>query len=315
MIDVLKIAKTVFRIERESLENLENKLDNNFVLSVDAIFNTKGKVVVIGMGKSGIIGRKISATFSSTGTPSIFLHPAEAYHGDLGVIEHHDIVILISYSGETDEIIRLLSFLEWNKNITIGISGNHNSTLAKYCNFHLFVGVEREACPLQLAPTSSTTVSLVMGDALAVALMKLRNFKAENFAVFHPGGSLGRKLLTYASDLMQKDNLPIINIETSIDEVIHTISSGKLGLAVIINNEQIWGIITDGDIRRTMEQHKSNFFNLKAKDIATRNPKIITPDLKIIEAEKLFHESKINSLLVGINKKLLGVLQIYQIKP
>lgn len=311
MIDVIKIAQDVFKTERESLETLENKLDDNFVNSVVAIANSNGKVVIVGMGKSGLIGRKISATLSSTGTPSIFLHPAEAYHGDLGVIEKRDIIILISYSGETDEIIKLLPFFEWNKNITIGISGNPKSTLAKYCKYHLYVGVEREACPLQLAPTSSTTATLVMGDALSVALMELRGFQAENFARFHPGGSLGKRLLTRVGDLMRRDKLPILKIETEIDEVIHTISRGKLGLAIIIENEEIWGIITDGDIRRAMENHRDNFFNLKAKDIATREPKIISPDLKIIEAEQIFKEYKINSLIVANDKKLVGVLQIY----
>ena len=313
MIDILNIAKDVFKIEREQIEIIENELDENFILSVQAMNNTNGKVVIIGMGKSGLIGRKISATLSSTGTASIFLHPAEAYHGDLGAIEKkRDIALLISYSGETDEVIKLLPFLEWNENIIISMTGNKNSTLARYSKYHLFIGVKQEACPLQLAPTSSTTVSLIMGDALAVALMKLKNFQAENFARFHPGGSLGRRLITKVGDLMRKDNLPIIKIDSPIDEVIHVISQGKLGLAVILDTENnIFGIITDGDIRRAMENHRESFFNLKAENIATRQPKIISADTKIIEAENIFNKSKINSLLVGQDKKLVGILQIY----
>jgi len=312
--NIKNIAQKVFDIEAKEIKNLSNLLDDNFTKAIYSILNSKGKVIISGMGKSGIIGKKISATLASTGTPSFFLHPAEAYHGDLGMIESSDIVVLISNSGETDEILKLIPFLKSQKNIIISMSGNPNSTLAQNTNFNLNIYVEKEACPLQLAPTSSTTATLVMGDAIAITLMKLRDFKDENFAKFHPGGSLGRRLITTVETLMKKDNLPICSPKTSIKDIIHKITDGKCGLVVVIKNKTINGIITDGDIRRAMEQKESKFFNLKAKNIMSRNPQTIYKNEKLIEADKIMKKYKINSLIV-VNKsnKLIGIIQMYDL--
>ena len=312
--NIENIAQKVFDIEAKEIKNLSNLLDDNFTKAIYSILNSKGKVIISGMGKSGIIGKKISATLASTGTPSFFLHPAEAYHGDLGMIESSDIVVLISNSGETDEILKLIPFLKSQKNIIISMSGNPNSTLAQNTNFNLNIYVEKEACPLQLAPTSSTTATLVMGDAIAITLMKLRDFKDENFAKFHPGGSLGRRLITTVETLMKKDNLPICSPKTSIKDIIHKITDGKCGLVVVIKNKTINGIITDGDIRRAMEQKESKFFNLKAKNIMSRNPQTIYKNEKLIEADKIMKKYKINSLIV-VNKsnKLIGIIQMYDL--
>ena len=273
--DIKKLAQEVFEIESKEIANLSKRLTDDFEKAINAILQSSGKLIVSGMGKSGIIGKKIAATLASTGTPSFFLHPGEAYHGDLGMIEENDIVLLISNSGETDEVLKLIPFLKYQKNCTISMSGNDDSTLAKNTNYHLNIAVDKEACPLFLAPTSSTTATLVMGDALAVTLMKLRDFKEENFAKFHPGGSLGRRLLTTVGDVMKKKNLPIISSQATIKEVIQKISEGKLGLVVIIDNNKIIGIITDGDIRRTMESREKDFFNLKAEDLMSIHPKLI----------------------------------------
>ncbi len=312
--DIKKIAQEVFAIEAEEIANLSTLLTDDFEKAITAVFNTTGKFIISGMGKSGIIGKKIAATLASTGTPSFFLHPGEAYHGDLGMIEKDDIVLLISNSGETDEVLKLIPFLKNQGNITISMSGNPHSTLAQNTNYHLNVAVEHEACPLQLAPTSSTTATLVMGDAIAVALMKLRDFKDEHFAKFHPGGSLGRRLLTKIENVMKKDNLPIITENTNVKEIIHTITNGKCGLVVIIEDDKIEGIITDGDIRRVMEEQEERFFNLTAKDIMSNSPKQINQDEKLVVASEIMSSYKINSLLVVDNKnKLVGIVQMYDL--
>ena len=311
--NILEIAKEVFKIEANEIANLSNLLTIDFKESVEAIFNSKGKLIVSGMGKSGLIGKKIAATMASTGTPSFFLHPAEAYHGDLGMIEKSDIVLLISNSGETDEILRLIPFLKSQKNIIIGMSGDINSTLAKNSKYHLNIKIDKEACPLQLAPTSSTTATLVMGDALAIALMKIRGFRDSDFAHFHPGGSLGRRLLTKVEDVMKSKNLPICSRDSSIKDIIAIVSGYKLGLVVVMEEDNIIGIITDGDIRRAMESMEEEFFSLKARDLMTLNPKSINPASKLLEAQKMMEKYKVNSLLVSINHKLIGIVQIYDL--
>ena len=312
--DIKKLAQEVFEIESKEIANLSKRLTDDFEKGINAILQSSGKLIVSGMGKSGIIGKKIAATLASTGTPSFFLHPGEAYHGDLGMIEENDIVLLISNSGETDEVLKLIPFLKHQKNCTISMSGNDDSTLAKNTNYHLNIAVDKEACPLFLAPTSSTTATLVMGDALAVTLMKLRDFKEENFAKFHPGGSLGRRLLTTVGDVMKKKNLPIISSQATIKEVIQTISEGKLGLVVIIDNNKIIGIITDGDIRRTMESREKDFFNLKAEDLMSNHPKLIYQTDKLISASNIMSQHKINSLLVvNESNDLVGVVQVYDL--
>ena len=312
--DIKKLAQEVFEIESKEVANLSKRLTDDFEKAINAILQSSGKLIVSGMGKSGIIGKKIAATLASTGTPSFFLHPGEAYHGDLGMIEENDIVLLISNSGETDEVLKLIPFLKYQKNCTISMSGNDDSTLAKNTNYHLNIAVDKEACPLFLAPTSSTTATLVMGDALAVTLMKLRDFKEENFAKFHPGGSLGRRLLTTVGDVMKKKNLPIISSQATIKEVIQRISEGKLGLVVIIDNNKIMGIITDGDIRRTMESREKDFFNLKAEDLMSNHPKLIYESDKLISASNIMSQHKINSLLVvNESNDLVGVVQVYDL--
>ena len=312
--DIKKLAQEVFEIESKEIANLSKRLTDDFEKAINAILQSSGKLIVSGMGKSGIVGKKIAATLASTGTPSFFLHPGEAYHGDLGMIEENDIVLLISNSGETDEVLKLIPFLKHQKNCTISMSNNDDSTLAKNTNYHLNIAVDKEACPLFLAPTSSTTSTLVMGDALAVTLMKLRDFKEENFAKFHPGGSLGRRLLTTVGDVMKKKNLPIISSQAAIKEVIQKISKGKLGLVVIIDNNKIIGIITDGDIRRTMESREKDFFNLKAEDLMSIHPKLIYDTDKLISASNIMSQYKINSLLVvNESNDLVGVVQVYDL--
>ena len=312
--DIKKLAQEVFEIEAKEIANLSSRLTADFENAIHAILQSSGKLIVSGMGKSGIIGKKIAATLASTGTPSFFLHPGEAYHGDLGMIEENDIVLLISNSGETDEVLKLIPFLKHQKNCTISMSNNDDSTLAKNTNYHLNIAVDKEACPLFLAPTSSTTATLVMGDALAVTLMKLRDFKEENFAKFHPGGSLGRRLLTTVGDVMKKKNLPIISSQAAIKEVIQRISEGKLGLVVIIDNNKIIGIITDGDIRRTMESREKDFFSLKAEDLMSIHPKLIYDTDKLISASNIMSQHKINSLLVvNESNDLVGVVQVYDL--
>jgi arabinose-5-phosphate isomerase len=306
-------AKEVFEIESQAIRNLALNLDNNFEQAVESILSLKGKLIVSGMGKSGIIGSKIAATLASTGTPSFFLHPAEAYHGDLGMIEKDDMVLLISNSGETDEVLKLIPFLKEQGNITLSMSANPNSTLAKNTHYYLNISVEEEACPLQLAPTSSTTATLAMGDALAVVVMEKRGFKDTDFALFHPGGSLGRRLLTKVENVMKSDNLPLVNEESAITEVIEKISSARLGLVVVMHQDAIQGIITDGDIRRAMETSQEQFFQLCAIDLMTKNPKCIASKEKLAVAQQRMTDEKVNSLLVVENDVLVGIVQIYDI--
>ena len=306
------IAKRVFDIEIESLQQVAGLLDYTFTAVVQAILVNKGKVIVIGIGKSGLIGKKIAATFSSTGTPSFFLHPGDAFHGDLGIVGEKDPVILISYSGETDEVLKVIPFLKWNKNLIISLTGNPNSTIAKNSDHHLNINITREACPLALAPTSSTTAALVMGDALAIALMETRQFQEEDFARFHPGGSLGRKLLTRVKDLMRVDNLPFSNSDASFTDILLRMSEGRLGMVIIGNKEKVEGVITDGDLRRALLRNPDTS-TLTVADMMTDNPIIVDADEYVSQAEQLMMEKKITNVLVGSvnNRNLVGVYQIY----
>jgi arabinose-5-phosphate isomerase len=306
------IAKRVFDIEIESLQHVAGLIDNEFTGVVNAILKSTGKLVVIGIGKSGLIGKKIAATLASTGTPSFFLHPGEAFHGDLGMVSPNDIVLLISYSGETDEVLKIIPYLKWNKNVMIGITGNPASTVAKNCGYHLNIKVEREACPLELAPTSSTTAALVMGDALAIALMESRNFQQHDFARFHPGGSLGRKLLVKVKDLMRTDKLPFINEDASFMDLLLRMSEGRLGMVMVGNASGIKGIVTDGDLRRALLKHPDTT-TLTITEIMTVNPVIIDGDEFAGYAEQLMLEKKITTLLIGsvTDKSITGVYQIY----
>ncbi|MES2375722.1 MAG: KpsF/GutQ family sugar-phosphate isomerase [Bacteroidota bacterium] len=304
------IAKRVFEVEIESLQHVAGLLDDSFTGVVEAILGCKGKVIVIGIGKSGLIGKKIAATFSSTGTPSFFLHPGDAFHGDLGIIGANDAVILISYSGETDEVLKVIPFLKWNKSLIISITGNPISTIAKNSDHHLNINITREACPLALAPTSSTTAALVMGDALAIALMESRKFQEEDFARFHPGGSLGRKLLTRIKDLMRTDNLPFIQTNASFTDVLLSMSEGKLGMVIVGSKDKVEGIITDGDLRRALLRNQ-DIAKLSVKDMMTANPIIIDGDEFVSQVEILMMEKKITNVLVGKKRKIVGVYQIY----
>lgn len=313
--EILDLARRTLRTEAEALERMADMLDGNFVAVVNSILESRGKVIVTGMGKSGLVGRKIAATLASTGTPSFFLHPGEAFHGDLGMISADDVILALSYSGETDEVLKIVPFIHSNGNLLISMTGNPESTLAKNSALHLDIGVRQEACILHLAPTTSTTAQIAMGDALAVALMKARNFTSMDFARLHPGGSLGRRLLMTVGNVMRSHDLPIVGPDCGATEMIHTVCRGGLGLIVIIENDRIEGIVTDGDIRRAMESRQSEFFNIKAIDIATRSPKTINVGAKLIEAEKKMTRYKVNSLLaVDDEGKLKGVIQIYDIK-
>jgi arabinose-5-phosphate isomerase len=304
------IAKRVFEVEIESLQHVAGLIDDSFTTVVNAILNNTGKIIVIGVGKSGLIGKKIAATFSSTGTPSLFLHPGDAFHGDLGIISPNDAIILISYSGETDEVLKVIPFLKWNKSLIISITGNPNSTIAKNSDHHLSITITREACPLALAPTSSTTAALVMGDALAIALMESRKFQEEDFARFHPGGSLGRKLLTRIKDLMRIDNLPFIQMDASFTDVLLNMSEGKLGMVMVGSKDHIEGIITDGDLRRALLRNQ-DISKLSVTDMMTANPIIIDGDEFVSHVEVLMMEKKITNVLVGKKRKIIGVYQIY----
>ncbi len=314
MSDIKASAIHTINTEADAVRNLVNELTDDFEKAVKAILASDGKVIVTGMGKSGIIGKKIAATLASTGTPSFFMHPGEAYHGDLGMIESRDVVIAIANSGQTDEILKLIPFFEHNKNVVIAMTGNPESTLAKHAHYHLNIGVEREACPLNLAPTSSTTTTLVMGDALAVALLTERNFKAEDYAVFHPGGSLGRRLLTRVQDVMRRDNLPLVDKTTTLGDVIIAISDARLGIAAVVEDGKLIGVITDGDVRRAMAKYKAEFFNIQAQEVMTRTPKTILPDQRIVVAEEMMRNHKIHSIVV-VNEanEVVGIVEFFNV--
>ena len=305
---VVERAREVIRIEVCGLEFMATQLGQSFEVAVEAILSTKGRTIICGMGKSGIIGKKIAASFASTGTAGFFMHPGEAFHGDLGMVKPEDVFIAISNSGETDEVLKLLPFLRDNGNFIIAITGRPESTLAQASHCHLNIAVPEEACPLQLAPTSSTTATLAMGDALTICLMEQRNFKPENFARFHPGGSLGRRLLGKVRDDMISADVPTVKPDASFQEVINTISSGKLGLAVITETPGN-AIITDGDLRRAMESNGKDAFDMKAIDIATFHPITIAPEVSIQTAYDLMEDKKVNALLVIEDNRLVGFLK------
>jgi arabinose-5-phosphate isomerase len=313
--EIIELARRTLHIESESLLAMAERLDEQFVSAVEKILACRGKLIVTGMGKSGLVGRKIAATLASTGTPSFFLHPGEAFHGDLGMISPEDVVLALSYSGETDEVLKIVPFIHSNGNVLISMTGKRESALAKNSDIHLDVGVKEEACILQLAPTSSTTAQIAMGDALAVALMKAREFTSMDFARLHPGCSLGRRLLMTVGNVMRSNDLPVVGADCNATEMIHAVSRGGLGLIIIVEDGRIEGIVTDGDIRRAMQQRQAEFFDIKAIDIATRSPKTIDVNAKLIEAEKLMTKYKVNTLLATDEAgDLKGVIQIYDIK-
>lgn len=298
--------------EAQAILDLTDKIDNNFERAVDLMWRCRGKVIVTGVGKSGHIGAKIAATLSSTGTPAFFINPLDVFHGDLGVMTSDDVVIAISNSGATDELLRFIPMvLDMNIPI-VSMTGNPNSLLAKYSVCHLNVSVTKEACPLNLAPTSSTTATLAMGDALAVALMEKRNFKPQDFAHYHPGGELGKRLLTTAHDVMRTTDLPVISPDICLGEAVILVSKGKLGLGIAVVDDKVIGLITDGDIRRATEKWGADFFGHSVSDIMTTQPKKVLPTAKISEIQRIMNRYKIHSVLVvNENDKLLGVVDHY----
>ena len=308
---MLSIAKESLTEQARALIQMSEDLGEEFENAVHLILQTQGRTVICGMGKSGLVGKKMSATLASTGTPSFFMHPAEAFHGDLGMLARDDLLILISYSGETEEIINLLPSVKHFGNKIISIVGNTTSTMAKHSDVVLNARVEREVCPNNLAPTTSTLAAMGIGDALAVALIKERNFQPEDFARYHPGGSLGRRLLTRVSDVMHVNNLPTIQADVSLKDAVVVISEGRLGLVVIVENEQVRGIVTDGDLRRALV-NQVDINSAAIGDIMTENPITITPAMMLVDAEALMLEKKIKALVVTDNdNKMVGILEIF----
>ena len=308
----IETALSLTQAYKLGIERFEKMLGDEFSKAIELMNKTNEHIIICGMGKSGLVGRKISSTLASTGTPSIFLHPAEAIHGDLGKVQKKSIVLLISYSGETEEIIALIPALK-RLNVTIvALTGVKDSTLASKANIILDTSVDREACPLNLAPTTSTMITMVLGDALAVALMELKNFKQEDFALTHPGGSLGKRLLSSVRDEMKQTNLPFIYHDAGVQEVLVKMTEGRLGLALVGTKEILNGVITDGDIRRALID-KSNFSQLKAEDLMNKNPLTALETDNLQLAENRMREAKVQCLIVK-NKinEVVGVIQIFE---
>ncbi len=293
-------ARTVLKIEAEAINALIDRIDDNLIKAIDIIYACKGRIVVTGMGKSGLIGKKISATLASTGTPALFLNPAEGGHGDIGMMAKGDVVIAISNSGETDEIIRILPVLERLDNKLIALTGNLNSTLAGTAEVILDVSVREEACPMGLVPTASTTAALAMGDALAVALLNKRGFKEDDFAFFHPGGNLGRRLLLTVGEIMHAGKaIPVVDFNTLMKDAVCEISFKRLGMTVVMDKtSKLAGIITDGDLRRGLEKWGEKFFSLKSEDVMTQNPRTIKRDTLAVKAISIMEKHSITSLVI-----------------
>ena len=312
MKDVKEYAVRCFKDEAQAILDLIPILDDNFSKAVDLVCNCKGKLIVTGVGKSGHVGEKIAATLASLGTPSFFLNPLDAYHGDLGMIAEGDVVMAISYSGNTDELLRFIPLLIDRKIPIIGVSSNPSSLLGQYSTCHLNIKVDHEADPLNLAPTSSTTTTMAMGDALACALVHLRNFKPNDFAQFHPGGTLGKMLLSTVKNFMVSDNLPIVSKGDKVSDTIIQISKTKQGIAVVIEDEKIVGVVTDGDVRRAMQSKQDSFFRLEVKDIMSTTPKTINENTKLNVAGDMMRKYNIHSLIVvNDNQRLVGIIDSF----
>jgi len=309
---ILESAKKTILAESESVANLVNYLTEDFAKSVETIFKSKGRLVITGIGKSAIIAQKIVATLNSTGTPSIFLHASEAVHGDLGMVLPEDVIICISKSGNSPEIKVLVPLLKRFGNTLIGMTSDLNSFLGKESHFILHAHVDNEACPNNLAPTNSTTAQLVLGDALAVALMEVRDFKNEDFAIYHPGGALGKKLLLKVKDMLDTTHTPQVFPNDSIKKVIMEISEKRLGVTAVVENNTVIGIITDGDIRRMLNT-RDTFADLEAQDIMTKNPKNISSSILVSEALDILENNSITQLVVLEDDKYLGVLHLHDI--
>ncbi|KAA3649985.1 MAG: KpsF/GutQ family sugar-phosphate isomerase [Bacteroidetes bacterium] len=306
------IARKTLEIERDSIHQLINSIDDDFAESVLAIYNSKGRVVVSGIGKSAIIAQKIVATFNSTGTPALFLHAADAIHGDLGMVQQDDVVILISKSGDTPEVKVLVPLLKNMGNKLIALTGNFDSYLGEYADLRISCAVDKEACPNNLAPTNSTTAQMVMGDALAVCLIECRDFGSADFAKYHPGGALGKKLYLRISDIYPNNERPSVNTFSSLKEVIVEISSKRMGVTAVEENGELVGIITDGDLRRMLSKDL-DFNTVNAKDIMTTSPRVIGPEVMAVEAVKLMRSNNISQLIVAENKKYLGIVHFHDL--
>jgi arabinose-5-phosphate isomerase len=313
---IIEQAKKVLTIEANAVETLIDRIDDSFVRAVEVINSCQGRVVVTGMGKSGLIGKKISATLASTGTPSLFLHPAEGSHGDLGMVARGDVVIALSASGETNEIISIIPILKRLGVTIIALTGNKSSVLAQSSDVILDISVKEEACPLGIAPTASTTATLAMGDALAVALINKKGFKKEDFAFFHPGGTLGKRLLLTVSNLMLTgDAVPVVDSDVVMKEAIIEISSKRLGMTTVIDSSQILkGVITDGDLRRGLEKWGAEFFLLRASEVMTKNPKTVSSDCMAVQALNTMEKYSITSLvIIKEDNKVVGVVHLHDI--
>ena len=308
----IETALSLTQAYKLGIERFENMLGDEFSKAVKLMSKSSAHIIICGMGKSGLVGRKISSTLASTGTPSIFLHPAEAIHGDLGKVQKKSIVLLISYSGETGEIIALIPALKRLEVTIIALTGVKESTLASKADIILDTSVDREACPLNLAPTTSSMITMVLGDALAVSLMEVKNFKQEDFALTHPGGSLGKRLLSSVKDEMKQNNLPFVEKQSTVQEVLVKMTEGRLGLALVGSKEKLHGVITDGDIRRALIDNKQ-FSQLKAIDLMNKNPLIAFESDNLQVAEKRMREAKIQCLVVKNNiNEVVGVIQIFE---
>lgn len=316
MDDIINIAKKVLETESDAVLALIPRLDHNFERAVNIIFESKGRVVVTGMGKSGLVGKKIAATLASTGTPAFFLHPAEASHGDLGMVTSRDVIIALSNSGETEELICLLPFLKRFNVSLISLTGNPLSTLSKSSEVNLDISVSNEACPFGLVPTASTTAALAMGDALAVAILTKKGFKEDDFANYHPGGSIGKRLLIKVKDLMLiEDAIPVISQFMNMTQAVIEISSKRLGITIVVDEDKkILGVITDGDLRRGIERCGRDVFDMKPVDIMIKNPKTISEEELAAKALSIMERYSITSLVVPDNDdRAKGIIHIHDI--
>lgn len=312
---IIQRATDCLQSEAKAIETLIPRLDESFVEAVQAIRDCKGKVVVTGVGKSGHIGSKIAATLASTGTPAFFLNPLDAYHGDLGMLSSDDLVLAISYSGATEELLRFLPLIQAKHITIIGMSSNDESLLARYSDIHLNIAVSAEADPFNLIPTASTTATLALGDALACALIEAKHFQPTDFAQLHPGGDLGRRLLAKVEDVMFTKNLPFLTPEMPMSEAIEIVTNGTLGIGIVVEKETLVGIITDGDIRRAMQRLGQAFFATPVSEIMSKNPKTISRTAKIVEAgEKMNHHS-IHTLIVLDDAKVCGIIDSFSCLP
>ncbi len=309
---IIDLAKKTIETERDAIANLSGLLDEDFANAVNCIIASKGRVVISGIGKSAIIATKIVATLNSTGTPAIFMHAADAIHGDLGTVQDNDVVICISKSGSTPEIKMLIPLIKRGKNKLIAMTGNTNSFLAKQADFLLNTFVEKEACPNGLAPTTSTTAQLVMGDALAIVLLELKGFSSADFAKYHPGGALGKKLYLRVADITKNNQIPKVQLDTEVKQVIVEISKKMLGVTAVLDNDKVVGIVTDGDIRRMLNKH-DNIKGLTAADIMSSNPKTIENDTLAIKALELMQQKGISQLLATENGKYIGIIHLHNL--